>query len=238
MATPRVTVITSIYKASEFLFDFLLDVKRQSIFSESEILLLDANEDPDNEDAKTISKFKGTPNFKYSYIGKCSVYEAWNKGVKLAEAPVITNWNVDDRREISSLNYQVKFLEDNKEVDLCYGLLKISNHKNEIFENCGTGRIWASLDGTLENQLKHNSPHCMPVWRKDVHDRFGMFDESYFSASDYDMWFRILKGGGKLKKLDRLVGIYYENPKSISRNRKTLEKALSEVSKVRSNYSA
>ena len=84
MATPRVTVITSIYKASEFLFDFLLDVKRQSIFSESEILLLDANEDPDNEDAKTISKFKGIPNFKYSYIGKCSVYEAWNKCIKLA----------------------------------------------------------------------------------------------------------------------------------------------------------
>ena len=77
----------------------------------------------------------------------------------------------------------------------------------------------------------------MPVWRKDVHDRFGMFDESYFSASDYDMWFRILKGEGKLKKLDRLVGIYYENPKSISRNIKTLEKALNEVVSVRKKYS-
>ena len=235
--SPRVSIITSVYKASEFLFDFLLDVKRQSIFPNSEVLILDANEDQDNEDFKIISKFEGIPNFKYTHIGKCSVYEAWNKGVELARSPIITNWNVDDRRCVGSLEHQVNFLENNKDIDLCYGRLKISNIKNETFEDCKSNRFWAALDGTIENQLKHNSPHCLPVWRKDVHDRFGIFNESYFSASDYDMWFRVLKGGGCLKKLNEIVGVYYENPKSISRNRKTLEKALKEVFLIREKYS-
>lgn len=235
--SPRVSIITSIYKASEFLFDFLLDVKRQSIFPNSEVLILDANEDQDNEDFKIISKFEGIPNFKYTHIGKCSVYEAWNKGVELARSPIITNWNVDDRRCVSSLEHQVNFLENNKNIDLCYGQLKISNTKNETFEDCNSNRFWPTLEGTLENQLRHNSPHCLPVWRKDVHDRLGMFDESYFSASDYDMWFRILKGGGNLKKLDEVVGVYYENSKSISRNRKTIDEALNEVFSLRKKYS-
>lgn len=234
--SPRVSIITSVYKCSDFLFEFFLDVKRQSIFTECELLIIDANEDVDNEDYKIISQFLSLPNIKYKHVGKCSVYEAWNIGIKLAKSEILTNWNTDDRRKWNSLGYQVEYLENNKEVDLCYGLLKISNCKNELFEDCNTGKVWASLDGNLENQLKHNSPHCMPVWRKDVHDKFGMFDESYFSASDYDMWFRILKGGGNLKKLDKLVGVYYENQKSISRNRKTLEKAMDEVRSVVEKY--
>lgn len=232
----RVSVITSVYNSSDFLFDFLLDVKRQSIFPETELLLLDANKEKDNDDYKIISKFLDIENVKYHYIGECPVYKAWNVGIDLSSSPIITNWNTDDRRSWNSLQHQVEFLENNKDVDLCYGELKISSIKNETFENCKSNRFWPTFEGTIDNQFKHNSPHCLPVWRKDVHDRFGMFDESYFSAADYDMWFRILEGGGKLKKLDELVGLYYENSKSISRNPKNLREAISEVVAVRKKY--
>ena len=62
MKKPRVSIITSIYKSSKFLFDFLLDVKRQSIFQDSEILLLDANED--HLDYEIIKPFLDIENFK------------------------------------------------------------------------------------------------------------------------------------------------------------------------------
>jgi len=233
---PRVSVITSVYNCSEFLFDFFLDLRKQSIFPECEVLILDANKEEDSDDYKIISQFLDIPNIKYHYIGDCSVYKAWNIGIKLSEAPIITNWNTDDRRKWNSLETQVSFLEENKDVDLCYGVLKISNTKNEDFENCKTNRYWATFEGSLENQLRHNSPHCLPVWRKDVHDKYGFFDESYFCAADYDMWFRILKGGGKLEKIDEELGVYYENPGSISRNRTTYEKAIEEVMKVKEIY--
>lgn len=234
--SPRVSIITSVYKCSDFLFEFFLDVKRQSIFTECELLIIDANEDVDNEDYKIISQFLSLPNIKYKHVGKCSVYEAWNIGVKLAKSEIVTNWNTDDRRKWNSLGYQVEYLENNKDVDLCYGELKVSNIKNETFEYCNSNQYWPTYEGTLENQLLHNSPHCLPVWRKDIHDRFGMFNESYFSAADYDMWFRILKGGGKMKKLKEEVGLYYANPNSISRKSSTYDKAVQEVVSVREIY--
>lgn len=232
---PKVTVITSIFKASEFLFDFLLDVKRQVFFPEMEVLLLDANED--DEDFKIIEPFLALPQFKHVFINKCTVYEAWNKGIQMAQSDILTNWNTDDRRAVNSLQKQVEFLEQNEDVDVCYGPVLLSQIPNEIFEDCKSKQVWPVFDGTIKNQLMHNSPHCLPVWRKSIHDRFGLFDTDYFSAADYDMWFKVLVGGGKLAKMDEVMGLYYENPSSISRNPKTIDRAIKEVSAVRQKYS-
>lgn len=234
MIMPRVSIITSIFKASDFLFDFLLDVKRQTIFPESEVLLLDANED--DSDFKIIQPFLDIPNFKYFKIGNCTVYEAWNKGIDLAKSKILTNWNVDDRRSYNSLQYQIEHLENNIQCDLCYGSVLIGGIPNEKFENCQSNQMWPNLPCTVKNQLLHNSVHCLPVWRKSIHDRFGYFDTQYFSASDYDMWFKILVGGGQIDSLDKLIGVYYENPNSISRNKKTINRAIQEVFDIQKKY--
>ena len=65
----------------------------------------------------------------------------------------------------------------------------------------------------------------------------GIFDTNYFSAADYDMWFRILKGGGKLKYIQDIIGVYYENPNSISRNPLNYQKAIKEVIEIKKKYS-
>tara|TARA_R110001632_G_scaffold60003_2_gene145773 strand:+ start:265 stop:975 length:711 start_codon:yes stop_codon:yes gene_type:complete len=234
---PKVSIITSIFKASDFLFDFLTDVKRQSIFPDIEVLLLDANPDGYKDDKEIIKPFLHLKQFKYYKINQCNVYEAWNQGIDLASSDIISNWNTDDRRKVNSLKTQVDFLNKNTDVDVCYGPVLLSNEPNEIFEFCQSQSSWPVLDGTLENQLKHNSPHCLPVWRKSIHERFGLFDSSYFSAADYDMWFRVLKGGGKLGKIDELIGLYYENPNSISRNKNNYDKAFKEVQQITAKYS-
>lgn len=230
----RASVITSIYKSQKFIEHFLQDIKRQSIFHECEFLLLDADS-PENEKF-FIEPYLSLKNIKYINIGNCSVYEAWNKGIELSSSDLLTNWNTDDRRSYNSLEKQVKFLEDNKDTDVCYGQTIISHKENESFEFCQSKEIYPALGGSLENQLKHNSPHCLPVWRKFIHDRFGLFDCSYFSAADYDMWFRVLKGGGKLSDIEETVGLYYRNPTGVSSNPETLEKAIKEVISIREKY--
>jgi hypothetical protein len=232
----RATILTSIYKSSEFLFHFLLDAKRQSIFSEIEFLLLDCNEDNDFEDYDIIKPFLDIPNFKYIRLGKCTVYEAWNKGIELASAPILGNWNTDDRRAYNSLDYQVSFLENNIEYDVCYGPTIINTYANEIFELCESNLMHPSYDATIENQLNHNSPHSHPIWRKSIHDRFGLFDTTFFSAADYDMWFRVLSEGVKMKNLPELIGLYYRNPNGISSNSKNFNKAIDECLIIRKKY--
>jgi hypothetical protein len=230
----RVSVITSIFKAGKFIEHFLKDIKRQSIFNQCEFLLLDADS-PESE-FNLIKPYLLFNNIKYINIGKCSVYEAWNKGIGISSAQLLTNWNTDDRRAYDSLEKQVDFLENNLYSDVCYGQTIISYKENELFELCQSKEIYPAYDGNLENQLIHNSPHCLPVWRKSIHSRFGLFDTSYFSAADYDMWFKVLKGGGKLNKLEITTGIYYRNPSGISSNPETLQKAIAEVLAIRKKY--
>ena len=235
---PKVSVITSIYKSSKFIYDFLIDVKRQTIFPESEVLLLDANPEGEDSDYDIIKDFLHLKPFKYKRIKECNVYEAWNQGIELASGDLISNWNTDDRRKVNSLKTQVDFLEGNEEVDVCYGSLLLSYKENEVFEFCDTQKTWPIFEGSLEDQLKHNSPHCLPVWRKSIHDRFGDFDSSYFSAGDYEMWFRVLKGGGKLGKINEILGLYYNNQNSISRKKENYQKAIEECEKIRLQYTS
>lgn len=231
----RISVITSIYKAGRFIKHFLEDVRRQSIFEQCEFLLLDA-ESPDKEFSH-IQPYLKYQNIKYLNIGNCPLYEAWNIGVKISSSEIISNWNVDDRRFRDSLEKQVTFLENNANSDVCYGHTIITYNENELAEECQSKEIYPALDGTLQNQLRHNSPHCLPVWRKSIHYKFGLFDTSYFSGADYDMWFRVLKGGGVLSKLNIITGLYYRNPNGISSNQENLEKAIKEVIKIRDKYS-
>ena len=230
----RVSVITSIFKAGDFIQHFLQDIRRQSIFHECEFLLLDAGS-PDNE-FLVIEPYLSYTNIKYINIGNCSVYEAWNKGIELSNSDLLTNWNTDDRRSYNSLQKQVEFLESNLDSDVCYGQTIVSYKENESFEFCKSKDVYQALDGTFENQLIHNSPHCLPVWRKSIHSRFGVFDCSYFSAADYDMWFRVLKGGGKLSRIDITTGLYYKNANGVSTNQNTLQKAINEVLSIRLKY--
>lgn len=230
----RVSVITSIYNSQEFLFDWFLDIKRQSIFPDAEFILLDCNED--DSDFSIIEKFLPCHNIKYYKLGRCSVYEAWNKGVELSTSPLLSNWNTDDRRSANSLSNQVSLLEKNLDIDICYGPTLVTEIPNETFEFCKSNLIFTALEGSIENLFKHNSPHCLPVWRKSIHDRFGMFDTSYFSAADYDMWFRVLIGGGKMQAINDLIGLYYRNPNGISTNKLNIDKAIKEVYSIKEKY--
>jgi len=76
----------------------------------------------------------------------------------------------------------------------------------------------------------------MPIWRRDLHDRFGYFNEKYMTASDTDMWLRACKGGAKMQFVNEVVGLYYENPNGISTNKEKLQELILEVNKVRDLY--
>ena len=82
----------------------------------------------------------------------------------------------------------------------------------------------------------NNSPHCMPLWKKSLHDRFGYFDENYRTASDGDMWLRSAVGGAKIYMVNHPVGLYYYNPNGISTNPENLVKLVAEVQEMRKKY--
>ena len=216
---PRLSVIVSIYNGEKFLQQFLQNVVNQTCINDIEVLLLDAQS---TDNTKNIIEQFNHPSLIYHLLDKkYSIYETWNIGISLSKSNFLTNWNIDDRRKNSSLESQILYMENNPLCDVCYGYIAWSFKENEKFEENNLTNLYPCYDVTAETMMENNSPHCMPLWRKKLHDKFGFFNTEYATAADFDFWMRCLEGGVNFQKIYEIVGLYYYNPNGLSTHMKS-----------------
>ncbi|MDT9206618.1 hypothetical protein, partial [Limnospira sp. PMC 1243.20] len=69
-----------------------------------------------------------------------------------------------------------------------------------------------------------------PVWRRELHEKFGYFDEKTYGASaDWEFWLRCGLGGAMYFLNNQVLGVYYMNDLSYGRTRplvRELEKRI------------
>ena len=70
----------------------------------------------------------------------------------------------------------------------------------------------------------YNIPHCCPVWRKSLNDKYGYFDEeNYGTYADYEFWLRCMNHGNIFAFIPKVLVSYYNNTTSYSiRNKNDL----------------
>jgi len=232
MKTPRASILTSIYNGQKFLHGFLENAISQTFIDEVEILLLDAYSSDNSE--KIILEYKH-PSLIYKKLDKkYSIYETWNIGVGLSKSSILSNWNIDDRRKNNSIETQTRYMENNPLCDVCYGYLAWSFKPNETFEQNSLTDVYPCFNASLQTMIENNSPHCMPFWRKSLHDKFGLFDTSYPTAADFEFWMRSLYNGARFDKIQDIVGSYYYNPNGLSTNSQSLN--IKEGSEIKQKY--
>ena len=222
---PKISIITSVYKAEEHIEQLMEDVVRQTIFKEKcEWVILNANEEGDKEE-KIILKYleKYPNNIVYKRLAEDKgVYDTWNQAIEMSTGEYITNVNCDDRRSTDALEIQAKHLLAHNDIDLVYNDSFLVDAANIQWENVpNDGKRYNFEDFSKESLLRTNMPHNNPMWRKSLHDNNGMFDTKYRSAADWEFWLRCAFAGSKFKKINKILGIYYFNPEGISTNKKT-----------------
>lgn len=214
IATPLVSAIVSTYRAERFLAGCLETLLAQSIIDRLEIIVIDSAS-PEGEGAVVARYQERHPGIVYIRTEEReSLYQAWNRGVRLARGTYLTNTNTDDRLRPDALERLVHALEDHPESALAYGDVVVSHVPNRPFD-------WNLRDGwivrpdytpTIMARGCHMGPQ--PLWRRSVHDEVGLFDESLLSAADYDFWCRIALRH-PLVHVQELLGAYYDNPDGI-----------------------
>ena len=220
----------------EFIRGYLHNCVNQSIFQDIEFVLLDCN-GTGNDSALLLEYGKVFPNIKYHRVDEDpGLYAGWNIAVDLCSAPIIGNWNVDDRKNQEGIEILLKQFEKNADLDVAYGITYVSKKKNENYADNDFTQVYPCLPHSIENLFKNNSPHCMPLWKKSLHERFGYFDENYKTASDGDFWLRCAIGGAIMEMVNHPVGLYFENPKGRSTNPETLQEMIDEVNTMRKKH--
>ena len=236
MKNYKCSIFCSFYKGEKFIEGYLEDVLKQTIFNDVEFVFLDCDS-PENEKEYILPLIKKYDNILYHKLEKDpGLYQAWNIAIKLCSSPIIGNWNIDDKKSINSIDILLKRFDKKPSLDVCYGITYVSRIANEKYEDNEYDLVYPCAQHSLINLLNNNSPHCMPLWKKSLHDRFGYFDESYISAADGEFWLRCAFGGAKLELVNHPVGLYYENPTGRSTNPEHLHKCLEEVRRSRQKY--
>lgn len=246
---PRVSIITSVFNGDKYIEEFLKDITRQTVFNESELILINPNS-PGNEEPvikKYMARHRNIIYKKLAYDP--GLYEVWNMAIQqIACGEYITNANLDDRRSPKHLEKHIKALDANPDIDLVSAPLKVTNIPNEMWENNSAfdtwfvgfpkyfsaedlfQKKWWARGKEKDETTSQNLAHCMPVWRKSVHDKNGYFDEAEYGASaDWEFWLRCATNGSKFMLLKEPLGLYLQDATSYGRRfeeTKKLEKKI------------
>lgn len=221
---PIVSAIVSAYNSERFIRGRLENLEAQTIAPRLEIIVVDSGS-PQNE-AEIVREFQARNN-NIHYIRteqRETVYAAWNRGIRAAKGKYIVNANTDDRFAPDALEVMADTLDNQSEYDAVYGDWLITQAENDKFESNTSKRLfkYPEFHPGLFFYLQVTS-HASFV-RRCVFEKIGMFDGSFTVFGDREFMFRFCKNGLKAIKLDRIIGLYLENPDSVERSNKSIGK--------------
>ena len=215
---PKISIIISLYDGQKYIEHFMQEVLKQSVFSQCELLFLDANSP--GEEGKTISKYMDEYDniFYKRFDTRLTVQETMNRGLEMSKGEFITIWNVDDTRAPEALEILSKSLVVDPSVDLVYADTLQTSEENETFShNSSNGMLYKhSIPSFSPMNMIKCLPGPLPMWRRELNEKYGIFDEGLKYSGDWDMWLRAVSQGAIFKKLDKVLGLYYSNPDGLS----------------------
>lgn len=183
----KISIITVTYNSFNFIKDCLQSVNEQNHISKEHIVIDGASDD-------------GTLSFLQSKRKQIDVlisepdkgiYDAMNKGIKIATGDVIGFLNSDDFYASHNVLSKVKkIFNKNPKLDACYSDLIYTSQHN-INKNL---RYWKS--SKFKPGLFSRGwcpPHPTFFARRSVYERYGNFNLNYHIASDVELMMRFLE---------------------------------------------
>ena len=234
--SPKISILTSLYKGDDHIEGFLANMTSQSIFRDCELIIVDANS-PGNEKEAIEEYCERYPNIIYRRLDHDpGIYGCWNEALEIASGEFITNANLDDCRSRQQLEVFANELINNPEIDLVYSQCFITGRSNETYlHNSSQDTVYPITSFSPEAMIKC-LPGCMPLWRRSMHHGIGNFEAKYKSAGDWEMWLRAVQNGSVFKMVDGIHGLYYHNPTGLSTDKLREKEKRAEEAEVFFKY--
>jgi len=188
----RVTAIVSVYKATRFLRGCLEGLVAQTLHARGELEILVVDTGSPEDEGAIVREFQArSPHLRYVRTeDRRTLYAAWNLGVLEARGRYLTNANADDRHRPDALEVLANALDADPGAALAYADQLWTPVENETFAGTTSRQrgVWAEASPRLLRT------HCMvgpqPMWRRELHQRCGLFDPTFASAGDWELWLR------------------------------------------------
>jgi len=181
----KISIITIAYNSGHSISDAINSVLSQT-YPDIEYIIVDGKSKDNTVEivqsyGNRISKFVSEPDK--------GIYDALNKGIRMATGDVIGFMHSDDLFASNDIIAKVAEIFKSKDVDSIYGDLQYvyKNDTNKVL------RYWKSGKFSIRRlKMGWMPPHPTFYVKKKVYDNYGLFNTDFRIAADYDTMLRFL----------------------------------------------
>jgi glycosyltransferase involved in cell wall biosynthesis len=202
---PRVSIIVPNYNHAPFLENRIQSILSQT-YDDFEIILLDDHSS--DHSLEILNQYARRPRFRLMVNDRNggNPYKQWNKGIAAARGDLIWIAESDDFASEYFLERVVALLENRPGAGLAYSQSWIIDengrqlHVNDVWTRDLSVEHWQKdfiANGRDECRdyliFKNTIPNASAVlFKKNLYDRIGGADETFFYAGDWHLWVRML----------------------------------------------
>ena len=194
---PLLSIIIPVYNSELFIEDTINKIYHQN-YSTIELIIID---DGSTDNTAEIIK-KNFPEAIYSFQENKGPASARNQGLKLCKGEQIIFLDSDDYWEENSLHILSDFLLQNPDILIVEGKIREFITKNDDIQFISEAYNMSSF-GT-----------CM--FRKEVFDIVGFFDERLICAQDIDWFIRAWENNIEKSRVDQIILNYRKHANSLT----------------------
>ena len=178
----KISIITPSYNSGNTIKSSLESIPHQTYKNVEHILIDGGSKDDTIGIAHTCS-----PLTRIVSEPDQGIYDAMNKGIKLANGDIIGILNSDDVYTSQDVIQIVMDRFKNHKVDAVYGDLNYINQNNKIIRKWRSGEY--GRDSFLQGWMP---PHPTFFIRKEYYDRYGLYNTDFSISADYELMLRML----------------------------------------------
>jgi glycosyltransferase len=190
----KISLITAAYNSVRTLPDTLSSVLAQTAGGFEHILVDGGSSDGTVELIRNFEPKAEEKNIGCQWVSEPDngIYDAMNKGLRMATGKVIGLINSDDRLAGPGVLSKVATAFQDPAVDAVYGdLLYV-----DAVDPSRVRRVWRSGDFSVGKLRRGWHPaHPTLYLRRSVYEKYGLFDLDYASAADVEFMMRIFSKG-------------------------------------------
>ena len=192
---PLVSVVTTCYNSGKTIERTINSVLNQT-YKHIEYIVIDAASTDDTQ--KIIDEYSNSIIY-YESKEDNGIAEGWNRGINKSNGEYIQILNADDYLPKTKIQNSIECFKNNPNTGFVFGDLIMLNKENRmIYKIAGDPKYY--------NKIKYVMPrlnHPTVMVKKEVYDKFGLFDTNFEIGMDYEWLLRVTRNGES--------GIYISN---------------------------
>ena len=227
MTHPEISVLMPTWNVEAYIAEAISSILAQT-YGDFEFLIVD--DGSTDETSRIVRSFRD-PRIRFFQRPHSGTVYQLNFGLSQASGNYIARQDGDDRSHPHRFERQARFLQDHPEYAVVSSAMELIDQDNQ---SMGILHYPAEPDHT-KLMGKCCVSHPASMWRREIHERVGGYDEEFNRncCEDYDFWLRVVEHY-RIRVLDEVLYTKREHPESsISQTRWTYVPLYDELARQR-----